>query len=205
MQKLAVVLLLVAACATDDRKPPAVTIPKATPQETGALVLVLDRSGSMQGPKLDAVKEAATAAVDALDGHDQVAIVMFDSDAEVLVPLQASANRQQIAAEIARVNAGGGTQMLGALRSAHDILAAANAQVKHVILLSDGEAASEGLVDLATQMRQQKITLSTIGVAGADQHLLELLSTAGGGRTYQIDDLAQLPSAFVNETKLALK
>ncbi len=206
MQKLAVVLVLAAvACATDDRKSPAVTMPKSAPHEGGALVLVLDRSGSMQGPKLEAVKEAATAAVEALDGNDQVSIVMFDSEATVLVPLQPSANRQQISAEIARVTAGGGTRMLGALRSAHDILIGAKAEVKHVILFSDGEAATEGLVELARQMRQQKITISTIGVAGADEHLLELLSTEGGGRTYRIDDLAQLPPAFVNETRLALK
>jgi Mg-chelatase subunit ChlD len=206
MQKLAVVLLLAAAaCATDDRKSPAVTIPKPIPDQSGALVLVLDRSGSMQGPKLEAIKEAATAAVDALDGNDQVAIVMFDSEATVLVPLQASANRQQISATIAGLKAGGGTQMLGALRSAHDILAGAKAKVKHVILFSDGQAPSDGLVELARQMRQQQITLSTIGVADADEKLLEMLSTEGGGRTYRVEDLAQLSPTFVNEAKLALK
>jgi Mg-chelatase subunit ChlD len=201
----AAVMTAAAACTTHDPRSPAITMSKATPQERGALVLVLDRSGSMQGPKLEAVKEAATAAVEALDAGDQVAIVMFDTEATVLVPLQPSANRQQIAAELARVTAGGGTQVLGALRAAHDLLAGVKAEVKHVILFSDGEAATDGLVELARQMRQQQITISTIGVAGADPRMLELLSTEGGGRTYQIEDLAELSPAFVTEARLALR
>lgn len=218
MAKLASVLPLaavamtaaaVAACTTPASAPapssPAVTIPKATPQAHGALVLLLDRSGSMQGPKLEAVKEAATAAVEALDGHDQIAVVLFDSEATLLVPLQPSSNRQQIAAELAKLTAGGGTQMLGALRAAHDLLAGAKAEVKHVILFSDGEAPTDGLVELARKMRQQQITISTIGVFGADERMLELLSTEGGGRTYRIEDLSQLSPAFVTEARLALR
>ena len=206
-QHLAVILLLAsaAACATDDRKPPAITMPKPSQHEAGALVLVLDRSGSMQGPKLEAIKEAATAAVEALDANDQIAIVMFDSEATVLVPLQPSANRRQIAAEIAKLMAGGGTNLIPGLQSAQGLLAAAKTKVKHVILFSDGEAPTDGLVELAKQMRQQQITISTIGVAGADMHLLELLSTEGGGRAYRVEDIAQLPPTFVKEARLALQ
>src|SRR5262245_31800419 len=42
--------------------------------EAGAVAILIDRSGSMQGPKLEAAKEAARTAVEALDGSDQVTI-----------------------------------------------------------------------------------------------------------------------------------
>lgn len=195
-------MLALTACAADDRRP--VTLDKPDPRETGAVVLVIDRSGSMRGLKLEAVKDAATATVEALDATDQIAIVTFDSLADVPVPLQPSTNRAQIAADIATIEAGGGTKMLPGLDAAAQILSRSHAQHRHVLLLSDGEAAVDGLLELAREMKAQHITLSTVAIDGADETFLEKLSAAGGGQAYRITDLATLEQTFVNDTRIAL-
>src|SRR5262249_52605867 len=144
-------------------------------------------------------------AVDALDAHDLVSIVVFDSEPGVLVPLRPARDRAEIAAGVERALAGGGTNVLVGLRAAYDALRGAKAGVRHVILLSDGEAPTEGLFELAREMKAQQITISTVAVQGADEHLLETLSTEGGGRMYRVDDLARLPATFAEETRLAFR
>lgn len=195
-------LVVLGACAADA---PAPVIPKPQPDDPGALVLVIDRSGSMTGPKLEAAKQAVTDSVMALDAIDQVAVVAFDSEPHVVVALQPSTSSPQIAATVAGMTAGGGTNVTPALRSAYDLLRPARAKIKHVIVLSDGEAPTEGLVELVRDMRRDRITISTVGVQGADANLLLMLSTEGGGRMYHVDDLARLPQTFVEETRLALR
>src|SRR5690348_2760811 len=72
-----------------------------------AVVLVVDRSGSMQGGKLEGAKAAAVASLGVLAPDDQFALVTFDSEAVVFVPLQPVANAKQITKTIARLQCGG--------------------------------------------------------------------------------------------------
>lgn len=174
-------------------------------RQSSALVLVIDRSGSMQGPKLEAVKTAAAAAASALHPDDQIAIVAFDSEAQTFVKLQPSRNRAQIAKDLARLTSGGGTNVFPGLEEASDILTAVKAKTKHVILLSDGEAPTAGISELVKAMRKANVTISTVAVDGADETLLRLISTEGGGRFYKVADLKQLSQTYVKETKVAIK
>ncbi len=198
----ALALAALAACATDR---PAPILEKQKPDDAGALVIVIDRSGSMQGPKLEAAKQGALASVDALDDHDLVSVVMFDSEPTVLVPLRPARDRAEITAGVSRALAGGGTNVLVGLRAAHDALRGVKAKVRHVILLSDGEAPYDGLFELAREMKAQQITISTVAMVGADERLLETLSTEGGGRMYRVEDLARLPATFAEDTRLAFR
>jgi len=172
--------------------------------EPGALVLILDRSGSMQGVKLDATKEAARVAVEMLDPTDQVAIVVFDSEATVHVPLQPAANKTRIGWEVAKLTAGGGTAFLPALQLATSILAGAKVKVKHTILMSDGEAPADGVIEQVKKMREAKITISTVGLQGADRNLLNAISDGGVGRLYMVNDLVELPKIFAKEISTAI-
>ncbi len=170
-----------------------------------ALVLVIDRSGSMQGPKLEAAKESARVTAEVLSPNDIIAVVAFDSEATVFVRPQRASNRMRISAEISRLQSGGGTHILPGLREANEILQGVNAKVKHVILLSDGEAPTDGLVDLVADMRSARITVSAVGVDGADRNLLSMITDAGDGRLYMVDDLGALPKIFMKETMEAQK
>ncbi len=170
-----------------------------------ALVLVIDRSGSMQGPKLEAAKESARVTAEVLSPNDIIAVFAFDSDSSMYVRPQRASNRMRISAEISRLQSGGGTNIYPGLHDAYEALQGINAKVKHVILLSDGEAPSDGLSELVSDMRSARITVSAVGVDGADRNLLSMITDAGDGRLYMVDDIGALPKIFMKETMEAQK
>ncbi len=170
-----------------------------------ALMLVIDRSGSMQGPKLEAAKESARVTTEVLSPNDIIGVIAFDSEAQVFVRPQRAANKMRISADIARLQSAGGTNIYPGLREAFELLQGVNAKVKHVILLSDGEAPYDGIVDLVQDMRAARITISAVGVSGADRNLLSLIADNGDGRLYMTDDIGALPRIFMKETTEAQK
>ncbi len=170
-----------------------------------ALVLVIDRSGSMQGPKLEAAKESARVTTEVLSPDDYIAVVAFDSEAMRLVQPQRAGNRSRISAEISKLQSGGGTNIFPGLKEAFDILQGINAKVKHVILMTDGEAPTDGLAELVQDMRASRITVSAVGVQGADRAMLSMIADAGDGRLYMVEDIGSLPKIFMKETQEAQK
>ncbi len=170
-----------------------------------ALVLVIDRSGSMQGPKLEAAKESARVTTEVLSPDDYIAVVAFDSEAMRLVQPQRAGNRSRISAEISKLQSGGGTNIFPGLKEAFDILQGINAKVKHVILMTDGEAPTDGLAELVQDMRASRITVSCVGVQGADRAMLSMIADAGDGRLYMVEDIGSLPKIFMKETQEAQK
>jgi Ca-activated chloride channel homolog len=169
------------------------------------IVLVIDRSGSMQGPKLEAAKESARVTAEVLSPNDYIAVVAFDSEAQVFVRPQRAANKMRISSEISRLNSGGGTNIFPGLKEAYEILQGINAKVKHVILMTDGEAPSDGIAELVQDMRSARITVSCVGVQGADRNLLSMIADAGEGRLYMVEDIGALPKIFMKETHEAQK
>ncbi len=166
-----------------------------------ALALVIDRSGSMSGPKMELTKEAARGTAQMLAPEDLISVVVFDSQSHSVVRLQTASNRQRILNDIAQIRASGGTNILPGLREAFDQLVNARARKKHVILLSDGQSPYEGIPELIDDAVAARITVSAVGVGeGADQTLLQMIATRGGGRFYHTRDPASIPQIFTRET-----
>jgi uncharacterized protein YegL len=178
-----------------------VDIPEKMNDATLALALVIDKSGSMSGPKMDLTKEAARATAEMMPASDQIAVVVFDSQATPVVRMQRAANRMRILGDISRIQASGGTNIHGGLREAVDQLLPVRARKKHIILLSDGQSSYEGISDLVDTAASAQITISAVGVGdGADQTLLRMIASRGGGRFYTTRDPASIPRIFSRET-----
>ena len=185
--------------------PVLLDLPEREDETTLALALAIDRSGSMAGPKMDLTKEAARATVEMMPPADQIAVAVFDSRAQVIVPLQRASNRLRILADIGRIQASGGTDILAGLREACSWTRLASARARKVLdiilLARTDTSAREGIVELVDAASAEKITISTIGVGeGADTSLLRMIATRGGGRYYPTRDPASIPRIFSQET-----
>lgn len=166
-----------------------------------AMVLVVDRSGSMAGQKLEMAKEAAKAAVELLGPKDQIGVICFDEAHYWVSQLQAAANKNRIIDEISGVQIGGGTSMYPPMEEAYQTLVSAVSKLKHVIVLTDGISNPGDFEGLASNMAAARITCTTVGVgAEAAGDLLETIARIGQGRYFIANDPASLPQIFAKET-----
>lgn len=171
------------------------------------LALVLDRSGSMSGRKLDYAKEAAIYAVHNLLPEDRVAVVTYDDTVQVLVPSTPAGERAALAERIRGIHAGGSTALhTGWLEGATQVAAfQETGRLNRVVLLSDG-LANEGETNpavIAGQVRglaRRGVSTSTLGV-GLDynEDLMAAMADAGEGNYYFIESPADLPRIFAQE------
>lgn len=169
-----------------------------------AIVLVIDRSGSMSGEKMELALEAAYATVEYLSERDSVGVVAFDSTAAPAVALTRVEDKQAIRRQVKNIQAGGGTNMYPGLQMAYEWLLASDAQLKHVIVLSDGQSEDGDFAGIARAMRSADMTLSAVAVGeDADGTLMEMLASGGGGRFYEATSPDSLPRIFTREAFLA--
>lgn len=183
--------------------PVRMDVESSVDQPLVALMLVVDRSGSMTGSKMELAKAAAAATAKALAPHDQIGVVAFDTEPRLAVRLQRAGNSYRIESDIAKIFPSGGTHILPALDLAYQQLVAAQAKIKHVIVMTDGQAPRQGIDALVRQMRRSGVTVSSVGVGSdVDRSLLEAIADRGGGRSYFTDRPETLPRIFVRETKL---
>ncbi|MDR1491155.1 MAG: VWA domain-containing protein [Planctomycetaceae bacterium] len=170
-----------------------------------AICLVIDRSGSMGGQKMEMAKDAAKSAVELLTPRDYASVIAFDNVSYVVAPMQSAASVSSIISQISTIEAGGGTNIYPGMVDAYDQLNRASAKLKHVILLTDGYSAPGDFDGIAQQMVHAQITVSTIGVGDADNNLLQHLAELGQGRHYTCDDPQAIPQIFAKETMEASK
>ncbi len=168
-----------------------------------AMVLVIDRSGSMTGLPIEMAKAACKATVSTLKGDDLIEIIAFDSAPTRYVKMQPARYRSRIQNEIARIQPGGGTEIFRSLDMAYQDISVVQARKKHVILLTDGNAATQGIRDLVSAMIAESITVTTVGLGNqVNGELLRMISDTGGGRYHQVPDPQSLPKIFTRETEL---
>ncbi len=173
---------------------------KEKQQPSVAMVLVIDKSGSMQGMPIELARQAAKATVDLLGAQDQIGVVGFDGQAFVVSPLRSRAEADAVKQAIDTLASGGGTAMYPGIDTAFQMLQGVSAQIKHVIVLSDGQSQPADHQGLVADMAAAKITVSTIALGHADRALLASLAEIGKGRYYETADPANIPQIFTKET-----
>ncbi len=174
-----------------------------------ALALVIDKSGSMGGPKIDMAKEAAMRSLQVLGPLDQAAVLTFDSAPQwVATPTPMTDDgRQRLDDAIGGIDAGGGTEIYPAVAAAFDALRDVDADVKHLIVLTDGQdAGGNNYQPLIEQMVDAHVTVSTVALGDdADQGFLSALARAGHGRFHFTTNPADIPDIFTRETLMATR
>ncbi|MHB8383148.1 MAG: VWA domain-containing protein [Candidatus Binataceae bacterium] len=184
---------------------PVIMKPPEHKERTRALILVIDKSGSMgRNDKLKYAKAAAETVTETLKDSDLVGVIGFDSQPFVVVPLEPlSKSRPYLNQMIDRLVAHGTTYLLPALQEAERMLAASGAQIQHVVILTDGETGGTPAMyyDLVSRMHQEGgATISTIAIGNeANLSLLNSISKFGGGASYQTDSPKNLPELFVQD------
>ncbi len=168
-------------------------------EKNRAIVLVIDKSGSMrEDNRILYAQEAAKAVARQLKDNDLLGVVGFDVDPFVVVPLASVGSiKGSFNSQIDRLKPGGRTVMLPAIIEAKRQLERQTAGHKHVIILSDGETGGSGgdFIDLVTVMRaEQNITVSAIAIgAEANIPLLKRIAQYGGGFFHHTYDPTSLP------------
>ncbi len=186
--------------------------PARVAAERLALVLVLDKSGSMDESehgvtKIDMVKDAATKTLAHLRVGDSVGVVAFDDNPHWIVPLHkitAEADKTAASHQIAGLTSDSDTVIYPALLTALDELNKVKASEKHIVLLTDGQGENADFDGLVRRMTRAGVTLSTIAVGSdASKDLLRNMANLGGGRFYFADDPHSIPSIFIQDARLS--
>lgn len=169
------------------------------------MVIVMDKSGSMGGQKIQLAKEAAAGAVELLGEKDQIGVIAFDGTPYWVSEVRPCTQKGIILDRIASIEAGGGTTLYPAMDEAFRALRETNARLKHVIILTDGYSTPGDFESMTQDMVAARITVSTVGIGDADRSMLERIAQLGEGRYYFSDDPSSIPQIFARETITAGK
>lgn len=171
-----------------------------------ALALLIDRSGSMSGQPLEKARAAAVRAAADLHGSDLLEVIAFDTTAARVVGMtRVDKLRLLLPAALQKIQPGGGSAFFTALDMAYQDLSVTIPCQKHVVLISDGSSPADGLKELAAAMVAESITISTVGIDGADRLALQRLADAGGGRFYSLPVPDTLPEVIGKEVAILEK
>ena len=121
------------------------------------LVLLIDRSHSMRGRKLELAKTAALSTLDLLEEQHRLAVIGFDARPHAVVPLREVGNKRRAEDLISSMTASGQTRIYPALAMAQRVLADSTSSTRHIILLSDGVTAAGSAGANAAQRIQEEI------------------------------------------------
>lgn len=170
--------------------------------------LVLDRSGSMQGAKLAALKEATRRVIDTLTPQDIVSIVLFDDTVQTLVPATFATDRDALKAQVDAIEEAGGTAMSGGmaagiveLRKHHD-----PGRVSAMLLLTDGQTwgDEDRCRALAQELARDHVRVTALGLGAEwNEKLLDDIADATGGLSDYIADPSQITTFFQHAVRMA--
>jgi hypothetical protein len=176
------------------------------------MAVALDRSGSMRASvgdgrtKMDLANLGACAAVELLSAIDAVAVIAVDSSPHVVVPIGEVQDKPAILSRIRSIESmGGGIFTFTALQAAAQQLAKAVQGNKHIVLFADAADAEEpgNYKTFVPELVRAGVTVSVIGLGrdrDKDAAFLQDVAKLGGGRCFFVQDPAELPRVFAQET-----
>jgi Mg-chelatase subunit ChlD len=188
----------------DEGKPQRVLAPAV------ALMLIVDKSGSMAGRNIEIVKEACIATAEALSNRDVIGVIAFDFKPRLVLEFTEAQRGDYIKQRILRLLADGGTRIQPALVLALQAFEldprAQRCAVKHAVLLSDGDAPAADYEPVVRRMAEEGITVSTVCVSGPsfDPVLMSQIAAWGKGRFKFTNSFGNVPKLILQEAKQAI-
>ena len=182
-----------------DRAMPAKLAPPRSPEGT-AVVLIIDKSSSMEGRKIELARLAAIGVVDNLRPVDQVGVLIFDNSFQWAVPIRRAEDKAMIKRLIAGIVPDGGTQIAPALAEAYRRVLPARATFKHIVLLTDGISEEGDSLDLSKEAAAQHVTISTVGLGqDVNRAYLEKVASLANGQSYFLNEPAGLEQILLKD------
>jgi len=171
------------------------------------LCLILDRSGSMEGPPMDYMKRACGYVVDLLEPNDVLSIVAFTDQPEVIMPARKVVNKALIKQHIDMLQVGNTTDLYGGIMFGTNQIAsvASPGYVNRALLFTDGEptAGNKDFASIVGQVAEQKsrgITITALGFGMEyNEELLAAIAKRSGGNYYYISRPELIPEIFRKE------
>ena len=190
--------------ALEEMLPVTLRLQENSEGKTVALMLVLDCSSSMsqQSTYLSVAKQGAIKCVEAMSSNDYVGVISFNSTAYLKSALieATDENKEALTRTISALSTNRGTYYTEALILAHEELLESNADIRHIIFLSDGQPSDNGYTEAVRDAAEDGITVSTIGL-GYSSDILESLASYGSGRYYYVSSALDLPDIMLSETE----
>jgi Ca-activated chloride channel family protein len=182
-----------------DRTLPAKLAPPRSPEGT-AVVIIIDKSSSMEGKKIELARQAAIGVVENLRPIDLVGVLIFDNSFQWDVPMRRAEDKVLIKRLISGIVPDGGTQIAPALAEAYHKVLPAHATFKHIVLLTDGISEEGDSLDLSKEASTQHVTISTVGLGqDVNRAYLEKIASVANGKSYFLNEPAGLEQIVLKD------
>jgi Mg-chelatase subunit ChlD len=182
-----------------DRALPAKLAPPRSPEGT-CVILIIDKSSSMEGRKMELARYAAIGVIENLRPVDTIGVLIFDNSFQWAVPPRKAEDRNLIKRLVAGITPDGGTQIAPALSEAYRRSLPINATFKHIVLLTDGISEEGDSLEVSRDAVQRRITISTVGLGqDVNRGYLEKVAAVAGGKSYFLNEPTGLEQILLKD------
>lgn len=182
-----------------DRALPAKVAPPRSPEGT-VVVLIIDKSSSMEGRKIELARQASINVIENLRPIDSVGVLIFDNSFQWAVPIRRAEDKTLIKRLVAGITPDGGTQIAPALSEAFRKINAAQGTFKHIVLLTDGISEEGDSLELSREAAARKVTISTVGLGqDVNRAYLEKVAALALGKSYFLNEPTGLEQILLKD------
>jgi len=182
-----------------ERALPAKLAPPRSPEGT-CVVMIMDKSSSMEGRKMELARLAAIGVIENLRPVDMLGVLIFDNSFQWAVPIRRTEDRALLKRLVSGIMPDGGTQIAPALSEAFRKILPVKATFKHIVLLTDGISEEGDSISVSKEAALQRVTISTVGLGqDVNRAYLEKVATFSRGKAYFLTDPSGLQQILLRD------